>query len=100
MTPGSLTPGSLRGLTVLDMRPALSGPFSTMLMSELGADIIKVGIGGGSVCTTRIKTGFGVPNLTAIRECAKTDRSIVADGADVDTGCVCVAPIGWQLSAV
>ncbi len=49
-------------------------------LASCSADIIKVGIGGGSVCTTRIKTGFGVPNLTAIRECAKTDRSIVADG--------------------
>jgi IMP dehydrogenase len=49
-------------------------------LASCGADIIKVGIGGGSVCTTRIKTGFGVPNLTAIRECARTDRSIVADG--------------------
>ncbi len=49
-------------------------------LASCHADIIKVGIGGGSVCTTRIKTGFGVPNLTAIRECAKVDRSIVADG--------------------
>jgi IMP dehydrogenase len=49
-------------------------------LASCGADIIKVGIGGGSVCTTRIKTGFGVPNLTAIRNCARVDRSIVADG--------------------
>lgn len=49
-------------------------------LSACGADIIKVGIGGGSVCTTRVKTGFGVPNLSAIMECAKVDRSIVADG--------------------
>ena len=49
-------------------------------LASCGADIIKVGIGGGSVCTTRIKTGFGVPNLTAIKECARVDRSIVADG--------------------
>jgi IMP dehydrogenase len=32
------------------------------------------------VCSTRIKTGFGVPNLTAIRQCCRVDRSIVADG--------------------
>ncbi len=32
------------------------------------------------MCTTRIKTGFGVPNLTAIKNCARVDRSIVADG--------------------
>ena len=49
-------------------------------LASCGADIIKVGIGGGSVCTTRIKTGFGVPNLTSIQECARADRSIIADG--------------------
>ena len=49
-------------------------------LASCGADIIKVGIGGGSVCTTRIKTGFGVPMLTAIQECARADRSLVADG--------------------
>lgn len=49
-------------------------------LASCTADIIKVGIGGGSVCTTRIKTGFGVPSLSSIRECAKVDRSIVADG--------------------
>jgi IMP dehydrogenase len=49
-------------------------------LSSCGADIIKAGIGGGSVCSTRIKTGFGVPMLTCIKECARTDRSIVADG--------------------
>lgn len=49
-------------------------------LASCTADIIKVGIGGGSVCTTRVKTGFGIPSLTAIRECAKVDRSIVADG--------------------
>jgi IMP dehydrogenase len=49
-------------------------------LASCGADIIKVGIGGGSVCTTRIKTGFGVPNITAIKECSRVDRSIIADG--------------------
>jgi IMP dehydrogenase len=49
-------------------------------LASCSADIIKVGIGGGSVCSTRIKTGFGVPNLTAIRQCCRVDRSIVADG--------------------
>ena len=49
-------------------------------MASCGADIIKVGIGAGSVCSTRIKTGFGVPMLTAIQECVRVDRSIVADG--------------------
>ena len=49
-------------------------------LASVGADIIKVGIGAGSVCTTRIKTGFGVPMLTAIQETTRVDRSIVADG--------------------
>lgn len=49
-------------------------------LAAAGADVIKVGIGNGSVCTTRIKTGFGVPQLTALLECSKVDRSMMADG--------------------
>lgn len=49
-------------------------------LASVGADIIKVGIGSGSVCTTRIQTGHGVPQLTAIMDCTRVDRSIVADG--------------------
>lgn len=51
-----------------------------------GANIIKVGVGPGSVCTTRMKTGFGVPQFSAIQECvkAKNELSIptwlIADG--------------------
>lgn len=49
-------------------------------LAAAGADIIKVGIGPGSVCTTRIKTGFGVPQLSAIFDCKKVDRPLIADG--------------------
>ena len=49
-------------------------------LASCGADIIKVGIGGGSVCTTRIKTGFGVPTLSSVHSCSRVDRSLVADG--------------------
>jgi GMP reductase len=53
-----------------------------------GADIVKVGIGPGSVCTTRIKAGVGYPQLSAIIECADAAHGlrgrIIADG-----GCVC-----------
>ena len=53
-----------------------------------GADIVKVGIGPGSVCTTRIQTGVGYPQLSAIIECADAAHGlgghIIADG-----GCTC-----------
>jgi IMP dehydrogenase len=51
---------------------------------KAGADGVKVGVGPGSICTTRIVTGFGVPQLTAVMECAKAasdyDIPIIADG--------------------
>ncbi len=46
---------------------------------EFGADIVKVGVGGGSACTTRIKTGCGYPQLAAIAECSEAGP-IIADG--------------------
>lgn len=49
-----------------------------------GADAVKVGVGPGAACTTRIVTGFGVPQFTAIYECAKTAEKLrvplIADG--------------------
>jgi IMP dehydrogenase len=51
---------------------------------RLGADGIKVGIGPGSICTTRVVTGAGVPQITAISECAKATRDaripLISDG--------------------
>ena len=47
---------------------------------SVGADAVKVGVGAGSVCTTREVTGFGVPQLTAIMDCARIDKPIIADG--------------------
>lgn len=49
-------------------------------LAAAGADVIKVGIGSGSVCTTRIKTGFGIPQLSAIHDCRKVDRTLISDG--------------------
>lgn len=41
-----------------------------------GADIIKIGIGSGSVCTTRLKTGIGFPQLSAIIECGQMAHAL------------------------
>jgi len=49
-------------------------------LASCGVDAIKVGIGPGSACTTRIKTGVGVPQITAIMNCRRVDRLIIADG--------------------
>ena len=53
-------------------------------LAEAGADAIKVGIGSGSICTTRIIAGIGVPMITAVAECASAaaeyDVPIIADG--------------------
>ncbi|HIF9233384.1 TPA: GMP reductase [Photobacterium damselae] len=57
-----------------------------------GADIVKVGIGPGSVCTTRVKTGVGYPQLSAIIECADAAHGlggrIIGDG-----GCSCAGDV-------
>lgn len=54
------------------------------ILIDNGADAIKVGIGPGSICTTRVVAGVGVPQLTAIMDCAeeaaKHDTPIIADG--------------------
>jgi len=63
-----------------------------------GADIVKVGIGPGSVCTTRIKTGVGYPQLSAVIECADAAHGlgghIIADGGCTTSGDVVKAFAG------
>ncbi len=57
---------------------------ATRALIEAGADIVKVGIGPGSICTTRVVAGIGMPQLTAVMDCAeeaeKLGKKIVADG--------------------
>ena len=57
-------------------------------LSDWGCDSIRTGVGGGSMCTTRIQTGHGVPTLQSIMDCARTDRKakIVADGGIRNSG--------------
>jgi len=63
-----------------------------------GADIVKVGIGPGSVCTTRLVTGVGYPQLSAIIECADAAHGlgglVIADG-----GCTCPGDIAKAFGA-
>ncbi len=57
---------------------------ATEALIKAGADVVKVGIGPGSICTTRVVAGIGVPQLTAIMDCAETadkfGKRIIADG--------------------
>ena len=55
-----------------------------LALADAGADIIKVGMGPGSICTTRVVSGVGVPQVSAILDCAKAlkkkQKTLVADG--------------------
>ncbi len=57
---------------------------------EAGADVVKVGVGSGSICTTRIVSGAGMPQMTAIHDCVAVGRElgvpIIADGGVVASG--------------
>ena len=57
---------------------------ATKALAEAGADVVKVGLGPGAICTTRVVTGVGIPQWTAIHECAtEADRhgvGVLADG--------------------
>ena len=70
---------------------------------EAGADVVKVGIGPGSICTTRVVSGIGVPQFTAIVDCAeeadKFGKAIIADGGIKYSGDLTKA-IGAGASAV
>ncbi len=68
--------------------PVVAGNVATSRAAEdlieAGADVIKVGVGPGSICTTRVVAGVGVPQVTAVYECAraahKHGKSVIADG--------------------
>ncbi len=74
--------------------PVIAGNVATgagaIALAEAGADVVKVGVGPGSICTTRIVTGVGSPQLTAVMECADalkdSPTTIIADGGIRYTG--------------
>ena len=59
-------------------------PEGTEALIKAGADIIKIGVGAGSICTTRVVSGAGMPQLSAIHNCADTahkhGKTVIADG--------------------
>ena len=57
-------------------------------LADWGADSIRVGIGGGSICSTRINTGHGVPTYQSVVDCARSDRDakLIADGGIKNAG--------------
>jgi IMP dehydrogenase len=69
-------------LTVIAGNVATAEATADLILA--GADIVKVGIGPGSICTTRVVAGIGVPQMTAVMECAeeasKHGKVIIADG--------------------
>ena len=70
----------------------------TKKVIDAGADVVKVGIGPGSVCTTRIKTGVGYPQFSAVKECSdaadEVGGHIMADG-----GCTCPGDVAKSFVA-
>jgi IMP dehydrogenase len=74
-----------------------------LALADAGADAVKVGIGPGSICTTRIVAGVGVPQLFAVYECAKALESkgvpVIADGGIKQTGDI-VKAIGAGASSI
>ena len=75
----------LRGNALFQNVDIIAGNIATteaaLDLEQAGADGLRVGIGGGSLCTTRIKTGFGVPNVSCIMEIAEMALvPIMADG--------------------
>jgi len=74
-----------------------------LALADAGADAVKVGIGPGAICTTRIVAGVGVPQLFAVYECAKALQSrgipVIADGGIKQTGDI-VKAIGAGASSI
>ncbi|MBE7087455.1 MAG: IMP dehydrogenase [Clostridiales bacterium] len=88
--------------------PVIAGNVATAEATEAlidaGADVVKVGIGPGSICTTRVVAGIGVPQLTAIMDCAeaadKFGKKVIADGGIKYSGDITKAIGGGAAAAM
>jgi IMP dehydrogenase len=79
------------GISIMSGNVATKSGFKRL--QEAGSNFIRVGIGGGSICSTRTTTGFGMPTLTSIFDCAKVKDTayLIADGGLETTGDICKA---------
>lgn len=73
-------------------------PDRTIEALNAGADVVKVGIGPGSVCTTRIQTGVGYPQFSAVYECSHAAES-VGGAVMADGGCTCPGDVSKSFCA-
>jgi IMP dehydrogenase len=67
--------------------------FKQHMKSNIKVDAFKVGIGGGSACTTRIQAGVGIPQLSAVLDCVSTGENIISDGGHKIAADVCKAMV-------
>jgi len=98
---------ALKKIKSLTKLPVMAGNIATYdgakAMIESGADILRVGMGPGSICTTRIVTGMGVPQVTAVMETVRAASEkgipVIADGGIKQIGDIAKA-LGFGASAV
>ena len=90
---------SIKGHAIGNHVDVIAGAVATHLgaldLCEWGVDAVRVGVGGGSLCETRIRTGVGVPQVTALLDCIEAtdeyDIPVMADGGIKTPGCVAKA---------
>jgi IMP dehydrogenase len=81
----------LKGLLDVELVAGnIATPEATQALIDAGADAIKIGIGPGSICTTRVVAGVGIPQVTAVYDCsrvaARSGIPVVADGGMTSSG--------------
>lgn len=83
----------LRGFNINIMAGNVATKSGFSRLQEAGANFIRVGLGGSSICSTRLATGFGIPTLTSVWDCksVKSTAYLVADGGIETTGDICKA---------
>ena len=81
----AVTAQNTTGVTAVEaLSPAMVGAQINACLSDIGADAVKIGVGPGSICTTRVVAGVGVPQISAVLDCARAAERhgvpVVSDG--------------------